>query len=216
MTWLRKRGFVPWDWLVDETRTVEEWQCAPTIRQGLLAELEYLRVNPWGGKPPLLIVESRSLGGVLRSLTAEYVVPLAATAGRARGFLHTKVLPLLPRPVLYLGDLDLSGDQIEANTRRVLERELGASLNWMRVAITEKQAAELEAAGLSPIEKADRRYRPPRVQHAWETEALGQRRVLSLVRAALDALLPEPLEDERIRERVERARQAKRLTGGRA
>jgi hypothetical protein len=32
--------------------------------------------------------------------------------------------------VLYLGDYDLAGNQIEANTRRILEREVGP-LNWV-------------------------------------------------------------------------------------
>jgi hypothetical protein len=41
---------------------------------------------------------------------------------------------------------------------------------------------------------------------AWETEALGQRRVQAILTARLDALLPEPLDAVRAREKARRAR----------
>jgi hypothetical protein len=43
---------------------------------------------------------------------------------------------------------------------------------------------------MSPIVKADRRYKPARVHEAWEAEALGQRFIVDTVQAALDGLLP--------------------------
>lgn len=42
------------------------------------------------------------------------------------------------------------------------------------------------------------------MHEAWEAEALTQRVVVALVRAALDTLLPEPLEQVRAREQAER------------
>jgi hypothetical protein len=73
--------------------------------------------------------------------------------------------------VLYLGDYDLSGGQIEDNTRRVLEREVG-SLTWERVALSEQQVADYE---LPVITKKDRRYKDGRPHEAVETEAISQR-----------------------------------------
>jgi hypothetical protein len=64
---------------------------------------------------------------------------------------------------------------------------------------------------MSPIVKADRRYKPARVHEAWEAEALGQRFIVDTVQAALDALLPEPLHDVRVREDVEREHALRRL-----
>jgi hypothetical protein len=64
---------------------------------------------------------------------------------------------------------------------------------------------------LEPIEKLDRAYRPPRPGWAIEVEALGQGVVTDLVRAALDELLPEPLETVRERERDERDEWKERL-----
>jgi hypothetical protein len=58
--------------------------------------------------------------------------------------------------------------------------------------------------------KADRRYRPASYHPAIETEALRQPVIRQIVRNALDAELPEPL--ERVLEREQRQqRQVERL-----
>ena len=92
-----------------------------SIREGVLAQLPYITLDPWGGREPMILTESRSLAGVVRDVVAEYRARIASTNGQCGGFLRTNIAPLL-RPgdrVIYLGDLDLSGDHIEANTRRV-------------------------------------------------------------------------------------------------
>ena len=55
------------------------------------------------------------------------------------GFLHNEVGPRLytGMPVGYLGDYDLAGGDIEANTTRVLERYV--RLDWTRLALTAQQ-----------------------------------------------------------------------------
>jgi hypothetical protein len=113
--------------------------------------------------------------------------------------------------VLYIGDHELRGpaDQIEANTRRYLERHAGRTFTeetWSRVALTAKQVnASKRLLGLA-ITKIDRRYKPPREYQAVECEAVGQVALERMLRARLDALLPEPL--ERICIREERQRRA--------
>jgi hypothetical protein len=107
--------------------------------------------------------------------------------------LHTDIAPLL-RPyhkILYLGDLDLAGDQIEANTRRVLERASGYELDWERLALTPEQVAQYN---LPAIEKHDRRYKDGGAHLAVETEALSQTIIVDIVRTRLEELLAEPLE----------------------
>jgi hypothetical protein len=120
------------------------------------------------------------------------------------GFLHNEIAPDLVagQRVLYLGDFDLSGDQIEANTRRVLESQVGL-LDWRRIAIT---AEQIQTYNLPVIQKTDRRYKGGRVHDAVETEALGQSFIVGLVRDTLDALLPEPLAVVLEREEAERDR----------
>ena len=72
-----------------------------------------------------------------------------------------------------------------------------------------RQAA---AHGVEPIMNADKRYNPPRVHEAYETEALGQAVVVRLVSARLRRLCPVMIEDVLERERVEWA-DARRLLG---
>jgi hypothetical protein len=164
-----------------------------------------------------MLVESRSLGGVLRAMTSEYLCSIAATNGQVGGFLHTEVAPILQRNdrvVLYLGDFDLQGHQIEANTRRVLEHKARRRIDWNRIAITEEQIAQ---RGLTPILKKDHRFTTEpggaREFEAWECEALGQGTIQRIVRDVLDGLLPEPLSDVLEREAEQRVRIAELLDG---
>ena len=94
-----------------------------------------------------------------RLANQEYLCSIAATNGQVGGFLHTEVAPILQhnyRVVLYLGDFDLQGHQIEANKAR-------RRIDWNRIAITEEQIAQ---RGLTPIVKKD---------HRFTTEASGAR-----------------------------------------
>jgi hypothetical protein len=207
---LCERGVIPWAWIVDETRSTYLYTGAGSLLDGARDLLDQLRLDPWDGQPPLLLVESRSLAGTLRDLAAAYCCDLAATNGQAGGFLHTEIAPLLAevpgRPVGYLGDLDLAGAQIEANTRRVLEHyEPGlAEVSWQRLALTDQQADAYDLRRLA-IVKQDRRYRDGHPHLAIETEALRQQVIIGIVRGWLDALLPEPLAEVLVREQQQRA-----------
>ena len=210
LLWLREVGLVPWEWIVDETCTLSQWRYADTVADFLLDSVERARLDLWQGKkPPLILSESKSLGGVLRDTAGEYLVSIAPTGGQCRGFLITEVAPILEEGdlVLYLGDWDHQGHQIEANSRRVLEGIVGP-LDWRRIAITEEQVEEHD---LPVIMKPDHRYKPVRYHEAVETEALGQRLIVQLVREALDDLLPEPLEDVLVHEDEQRAHWRRKL-----
>jgi hypothetical protein len=107
LTDIREDGTIPWDWIVDETRSVEDYNGSASIKDGMLARLPYITLDPWQGRTPLILTESRSLAGVLRSLVIEYRVRIASTNGQCGGFLHTEIAPRL-KPgdrVLYFGDL---------------------------------------------------------------------------------------------------------------
>jgi hypothetical protein len=206
LTDIREDGRIPWDWIIDETRTLEDYTGYPTIKQGALAQLPHITLDPWRGRAPLNLTESRSLAGVLRPIVQELRARIASTNGQCGGFLRTEVAPRLQPGdhVIYLGDLDLSGGQIEDNTRRVLEREIGGPLQWERLALTEQQVS---AHNLPVIVKRDRRYKDGRPHEAVETEAIGQAMLIGILRTHLTELLPEPL--ARVLERE--ARQRRRL-----
>jgi hypothetical protein len=196
---LRETGRVPWEWILDETRELQEWLSAASMRDYLLDATADARLDCWDGRPaPLIICEARPTKGVLSRITGEYLAPITATNGQSGGFLVTDVVPKLrgnTRSILYIGDHEVGGpgDQIENNTRRYLERYAERNIDFTRIALTAEQvAADRRLLGLV-IDKIDRRCKPPRPYKAIECEAVGQVVLEDLLRAALDALLPEPL-----------------------
>ena len=166
-------------------------------------------LDPWHGHVPFILTESRSLAGVLRAQCRDYRCRITSTNGQTAGHLHTKVAPALRKGdrVGYLGDYDLAGDDIEANTRRVLESIVG-ELNWQRLALTSQQVMQYN---LPTITKTDKRFiNGGGVHEAVETEALSQTLIVNIVRTWLDELLPQPLDQVLVREQRERA-QLRRL-----
>jgi hypothetical protein len=139
----------------------------------VLAELPHIALDPWRSLPPMILTESRSLAGVLRHIVADYRARIASTNGQCGHFLRTNIAPVLQPGVrvIYLGDLDLAGNQIEDNTRRVLEREIAGELIWEWLALTREQVREYD---LPVIIKRDRRYRDGRPHEAVETEAISR------------------------------------------
>jgi hypothetical protein len=204
LTQLRESGQIPWDWIVDETRSVDDYSGFASIKEGVLEYLPSIKLDPWRGQIVLVLTESRSLAGVLRSIASRYRIQIASTNGQVGGFLHTDVGPLLanvtnPR-VLYMGDYDLAGGQIEGNTRRVLE-EIAGTLDWERIALTREQVEQYD---LPTKDKHDKRYSDGAPHEAVETEALSQRLIIELLTSKLNALLPGPL--RRVLEREKRQR----------
>jgi hypothetical protein len=212
---LRELGLVPWGWILDESRDVSEWQYAPSVYEYAIEAVDQARIDCWRGEPPPLIVcEARATRGVLERITAEYLCPITATGGQCAGHIVNEIVPLLTgneRKVLYLGDCEERGpgDQIEANTRRYIEKHTGrefTSETWIKVALTPEQVARSPRLRRLAIDKVDNRCRPPRPYKAVECEAVGQAVLERMLRAVLDGLLPEPLERVRVREEQQRAR----------
>ena len=225
LTHLRETGHVPWDWIVDETRTAHTFATSSSVAEGVIDSAQHISLDRWDGQPaPLILCESRSLAGVLHDLAAEYACPIASTNGQTKGFLVTEVAPWLAagQRVLYLGDWDHCGHQIEVATKRTLIEHsawwgavgrvnlpLWEELRyWERLALTTEQVSEHR---LPVIRKRDKRYRGEQYFDAVETEALSQAVIVSTLRDRLDELMPEPLDDVLERERQQREQVAEQL-----
>lgn len=207
LTDLRESGDIPWNAIVDETRSLDDGTGWKSIKDAVLGMLNYHQLDPWDGAAPLVLTESRSLAGVLRATVRDYRAIIAPTNGQVAGFLHNDVAPKLRdgQRVLYLGDYDLAGNDIEDNSKSVLERY--ADLQWERLALTGDQVRDyrdLNGNPLIPIVKRDARFKNGGAHDAVETEALSQAVIVQIVRDRLDALLPEPLESVLEREEAER------------
>jgi hypothetical protein len=180
---------------------------APTVRQWLLDALDQARIDPWNDKPPIIICEPRSLNGVLRRIAREYGVDIASTNGQCHGFLPTGIAPYLyaGQKVIYLGDYNRAGDDIEANTRKVLGQSVGP-LDWQRLLLT---AGQIDQYNPPPKWKVDRR--DGRSGETYEAEALGQTTLVGILRDHLERLLPDPLAAVLVREEQEREQERRRL-----
>jgi hypothetical protein len=206
LTYLRESGQIPWEDIVDETRELQDYTGTQlSIRDWTIRVLEHYELDPWKGRAPVILTESRSLAGVLRPIARTYRVLIGSTNGQAAGFLHNDVAPYANRHFLIFGDWDLSGGHIEENTRRTLA-QYGSPKAWERLAITEAQVKKFK---LSIIRKYDKRTKSN--HDAVETEALGQEVIMSILRDRLEALLPEPLKAVQEREREIRDRFTKQL-----
>jgi hypothetical protein len=159
---LAELGLIPWEHIEDETRVVYQWNSYPTMLQGLEARLTYARLDPWAGAPqrPIILCEARTIGGVFsRTIGPEYLVDIAPTGGQCKRFLITKIAPMLngydeDLLILYGGDYDDAGSDIEDNSRRILKEYCKNSFDWVRVAIT-KQGRDLAHLGFGIIESSD-------------------------------------------------------------
>jgi hypothetical protein len=223
LTVLRKQGIVPWGWISDEKRDLDEWEYAGSVANFVKAQVSFARIALWDGQPPpLVICESAAVAGVLRRHASDYLTPITATSGQCGGHLHVEVAPRLldangnplGRRVLYIGDYELRGpaEQIEANTLRVLSTyDPGLPQRWERLALT---AEQVQARGWQSkaIIKVDGRYRRTggKTYEAIEAEIL-RGEIVELFRARLDRDLPEPLERVQIRERQQREQVAAML-----
>ena len=210
LTELRVKKFIPWADITDETRDVDVPRHTRTIADALHSIWRYVEIDWWeGAAAPLIICESRSLRGPLNPLAAEFQMPITSVNGQTAGHLHNEVVPALMhgdeiRDVIYFGDNDKGGGDIESNTRKVLDEIIGQSIPWTRLAVTDEQAAR---KGIVAIEKYDKRSKC--TYPSVECEALGQKEIVRLLRAEFNRRRP-PTVVAAVRARQEREREALR------
>jgi hypothetical protein len=191
-------GVVPWGHIADETRTLRIYSGYDSFETAVRSTLNNINIlDVWRGKCPLLLTESRSLAGVINHLASQYRCMITSSNGQVGGFLRTGVVPAMRDEtlVLYLGDYDRQGEDIEGNSRRVIEARLGCEANWERLLLTEAQVKKWKLPTIFKLDKRDGKS-----DLAVEAEALNQSIIVDLVESRLKQLLPESLESVRRRE----------------
>jgi hypothetical protein len=170
LTDLRERGEVPWEWIVDETRALDNYTGASSLRE-------------WDAGS-VATSAARSLGW--RYTAYSHREPIAGG-----GFTRTR--PRLRR----------SDRRDQRSSRRLFaHRDQAGELAWERLALTQEQVDQYD---LPVIEKHDRRYNDGHPHLAVETEAIGQRIIVDIVRSRLEQLLPEPLRSVQVRADAQRS-----------
>src|SRR5262249_52875117 len=77
LTDIREDGRIPWDWIVDAawiTGVVVER--AGFAKQGVLAKLPYIKLDPWRDLAPMILTEARSVAGVLPPFAKSSAIPV--------------------------------------------------------------------------------------------------------------------------------------------
>jgi hypothetical protein len=163
---LRRKGFIPWNWIVDGTRSTRK----PSSWSGLADFAESVaqayRKNLWQQQEDYLdiFVEKDAMTGILYPVTHEYDVALEPIRGDiSETFCYNIAAELkeIQKPiyVYYLGDHDPKGFQIESVLRWKLEKYSERELIWERLAITPEDFSNSEIIGF-PVKKTYKNGKP--------------------------------------------------------
>ena len=174
---LRRDGRIPYRPVVDGTRWMRKPASYTSAAAALEATAALYRRNLWATSRWRVEVwaESDSIAGTIFDITARWDVPLMVTRGQSsETFAHNaaeawKETSSVPS-VLYIGDHDPAGLDIEESVRTKLETFYGRTLLWDRVGVTWSQAEALDLPGTPP--KTAGRRKPYPFPLAVEAEAL--------------------------------------------
>ena len=155
----REGGELPWSAITDHTRTVYKKAAWDSLRDVVSAVRDQYRRAMWPSQPVRVEVwtEARTLMGALKPVIDEWGVPLFPCGGYpSKTFLHDAAedIELADKPtlLLYLGDHDPSGRDIERHVLETLQRYApDADITLRRIAVTPEQVAHLDLP-----------YRPPK------------------------------------------------------
>jgi len=204
LTDARKDGTIPWEWIVDETRSLErvaQWgdpaDFARTVKRSYRRDLwaqQPQRVEIWSEKGTMRgtlgpVLDAYGVGfRVMHGFGSTTVMKDIADATRAAAS---------PLRVFYIGDWDPSG--MCMSERDIPERldDYGANVEMSRLALT---AADLQRPELATTsfpatdKKTDSRYRwfVDRVGHrCWEVDALSPVVIRDRVEAAIVGMITD-------------------------
>ena len=169
----REQGDIPWEWIVDETRSLERvstWR--DTAAYARTVAKSYRR-DFWNQQPNRVEVwsEKGTIRGVLKPVLERYAVGFRVMHGFTSATSVNDVAedddgrPLI---VLYIGDFDPSGLYMsECDLPKRLEEYGGDHVEFERIALVSDQTA-----GLPSFPAADKRKDP---RYRWFAERYGAR-----------------------------------------
>jgi hypothetical protein len=199
---MRRAGLIPYRWIADTSRAGYHVQTYGGASDFLRRVAGGYRADLWSHPdvPTYCEVwcESRSLAGTLLGVCQELAVSLYPAGGftsasfaweAARGLNDQGVTT-----VFYVGDYDPAGVLIDVALERELRSHLepGKALYFRRIAITPEQIEALDLP-TKPRKRGERRAR--HITATVEAEAMPAGIMRGLLRAEIEALLPDGLID---------------------
>lgn len=161
---MRRRGEIPFEWLIDSSR----WMRKPTTYNNVLELLnecrETYRRALWRDQNVYVEVwtEKDAIASILYEATEKWDVPLMVCKGFASlSFIHSAATEIRhigkPTHILFFGDFDPSGLSILQTLERDLREFSGdADITFTRLAVTESQIQELNLP-TRPTKRTDSR-----------------------------------------------------------
>jgi hypothetical protein len=184
LTWARKQGIIPWDWIVDEVRRVERrptW-ADPDAYANTIEHL-YCR-DRWAQQPQrvLVVSEKGTVRGTVAPVTQRYGVGFLPMHGYgSTTAVHDLAVDTQeddrPLTLLYIGDYDPSG--MHMSTRDLPDRmeEFGGAVTIIRLALTREDVADPQLPWFSAADKKKDARCPWFTTHyghrCWEVDALS-------------------------------------------
>lgn len=209
---LRNDGVVPWEWVLDNTRSIAVPITFSSTRSALRRISGVYRRDPWDDQPIAVFAmsEKDAIGGVLSQETERYAVPLATVRGfSSQTFLHDVATWIIERDrpvfIYYFGDHDPSGLSVSVVAERTL-RDFAplADITFERLAVTPEQIVTFNLP-TRPTKQSDSRSKGF-IGESVEVDALPMAVLRRLLREAIERHLDSEIYAETMKaERADRA-----------
>ncbi len=199
MVKLRRSGRLPFDWVTDATRRGYHTQTFRGNGDFLRRMKSLYRADLWQMSAYYCEVwcESRSIAGVIEDDCRELAVSLYPAGGFSSITLAYEAAEAInvwcegkPVVIYYIGDFDPAGVLIDKALERELRNHLNGDidLHFIRLGITVEQIAQYDLP-TKPRKDGDRRAL--HVAETVEAEAMPARVLREILRANIEALLPD-------------------------
>lgn len=195
LTEARKRGYIPFSWIEDRSRSPLWTMLYDDISYFLNLIMGEYRRNTWTNQQNFVIVlvEKEALAPIIWDIAKKYNVFVFPTKGFSSWSMFTEDLKNLVEYfgkdkrliVLILSDLDPSGTYIKedyVNKFNFMTERLGFQEPYVieKIAVTEEQVAQYN---LPPMKK---RYRNKGILDIWELDALDPKILREIVKEAIE------------------------------
>jgi len=195
---MRRDGRLPYGWLTDTSRRGYFVNIFHGAADFIRRMKGLYRADLWQSSEYYCEVwcESRSIAGVIQDYCEELAVSLFPAGGFSSvTFIYESCMAInesVEKPVViyYIGDFDQSGVIVDKAIEREMRRHLHGDidLTFKRLAINEEQIKRYNLP-TKPRKKTDKRSK--HVKRTVEAEALPAEILVSLLRAEIEALLPQ-------------------------
>jgi hypothetical protein len=217
----RERGYIPWHWIVDETRGVEQIPTWDDPEAFALAATQQYRRNFWNQQPQRCEVwsEKGTVRGLLKPVLDDYGVGFNPVHGfDSATEVHQYAIDRDPRPltILYVGDWDPSGLYMsERDLPARFEKYGGHHITVKRIALTADHNRDGERELLPSFSASDKR-KDPRYpwfvrnhgDRCWEIDAMDPNEL----RACVEEEILACILDHNAWQRCEQVNQAERAS----